>query len=336
MSAIPGWVSAIFGPIRIKVAGVLLGFAPRSTVNFVGITIEDDADNDQTNFTSSGAAAGSAGDLQVNTAGELAGLSPGTSGNLCRSNGTAWTSAAPTFSDALFKIADDGDATKIAAFQCSGITTGNTRTISIPDATGTVLLRGDTATVTNKAINWANNTMSFTSAEARAACGDETGSGVLMFNDTPTLITPKIADSAGGQFYNVAVSNLGADRTVTLPLLTGNDEFVFKDHAVILTAKTYRTTVTAMPALAIDWSLGNMFTKTLSAGGNTITFSNDTDGQVITVVLTSNGGGSTVTWPAGVHWTGGTEPTQTSTGTDVYTLMKAGGTVRGSYVQNFS
>lgn len=59
MSSIPGWISAIFGPIRIKVAGVLLGFAPRSTVNFVsGLDIEDDEVNDQTNITvSAGASA---------------------------------------------------------------------------------------------------------------------------------------------------------------------------------------------------------------------------------------------------------------------------------------
>lgn len=55
---------------------------------------------------------------------------------------------------------------------------------------------------------------------------------------TPTLTTPKISDSAGGQFYNFAVSNLGADRTVTLPLLIGNDTFVFEAHTQSLSNKT--------------------------------------------------------------------------------------------------
>jgi len=81
------------------------------------------------------------------------------------------------------------------------------------------------------------------SASLRALLSDETGTGVAVFANSPTLnspqmVTPKISDSAGGQFYNFAVSNLAADRTVTLPLLTGNDEFVFAAHAVTLTNKT--------------------------------------------------------------------------------------------------
>jgi len=67
---------------------------------------------------------------------------------------------------------------------------------------------------------------------------DETGTGALVFANTPSLITPKIADSAGGQFYNFAVSNLTADRIVTLPLLTAGDTFVFEAHAQTLTNKT--------------------------------------------------------------------------------------------------
>jgi hypothetical protein len=53
--------------------------------------------------------------------------------------------------DSLFTILDNSDNTKIAAFQCSGITTGTTRTYTLPDATGTVML---TSTVlTNTSIN---------------------------------------------------------------------------------------------------------------------------------------------------------------------------------------
>jgi hypothetical protein len=88
----------------------------------------------------------------------------------------------------------------------------------------------------------------------------------------------------------------------------------------------------AMGALAIDWSLGNVFTKTLANSGNTITFSNLADGQTITVRLTGGGAGCTVTWPA-VKWPGGAVPVQTTSGTDVYTFFRDGANTYGSYTQ---
>ncbi len=86
----------------------------------------------------------------------------------------------------------------------------------------------------------------------------------------------------------------------------------------------------AISALAIDWSLSGVYTKTLGAGGNTFTFANATSGQTIIVVLT--GAASTVTWPT-VQWAGGAPPTQTASGTDVYTFVKAGSTIYGAVVQ---
>ncbi|PAP93985.1 hypothetical protein [Mesorhizobium wenxiniae] len=58
-----------------------------------------------------------------------------------------------------------------------------------------------------------------------------------------TLTTPQINDTSADHQYVLAVSELAADRTVTLPLLTGNDEFVFKDHTQTLTNKTLTSPV---------------------------------------------------------------------------------------------
>lgn len=46
-----------------------------------------------------------------------------------------------------------------------------------------------------------------------------------------TLTLPQINDTSSDHQYVTAVSELTADRTVTLPLLTANDTFVFRDHA---------------------------------------------------------------------------------------------------------
>lgn len=58
---------------------------------------------------------------------------------------TGGTYSAPTINvnDNALSIRDDGDTTKIAQFQCSGITTGTTRTLTIPDASGTIALTSD-------------------------------------------------------------------------------------------------------------------------------------------------------------------------------------------------
>ena len=48
---------------------------------------------------------------------------------------------------------------------------------------------------------------------------------------SPTLTTPQINDSATDHQYIFAAGNLAADRTVTLPVLTGGDTFAFEAHA---------------------------------------------------------------------------------------------------------
>ena len=54
---------------------------------------------------------------------------------------------------------------------------------------------------------------------------------------SPVLTTPQINDSSADHQYVFAAANLAADRTVSLPLLTGNDSFVFEAHAQTLTNK---------------------------------------------------------------------------------------------------
>ncbi len=89
-----------------------------------------------------------------------------------------------------------------------------------------------------------------------------------------------------------------------------------------------------IPALEIDWTKSQVFTKTLAAGLNTFTFANATSGMVISVRLT--GAASTVAWPAGIQWPGGTDPVQTVSGSDIYTFMHDGTTIYGSFQQAFA
>ena len=55
---------------------------------------------------------------------------------------------------------------------------------------------------------------------------------------SPVLTTPQINDTSSDHQFVFAVTELAADRTVTLPQLTGNDAFTFEAHTQTLTNKT--------------------------------------------------------------------------------------------------
>lgn len=58
----------------------------------------------------------------------------------------AWillNAASSVFSDAAFRVQDNGDATKQLALEVSGLTTGTTRTLTVPDKNGTLILAAD-------------------------------------------------------------------------------------------------------------------------------------------------------------------------------------------------
>lgn len=56
--------------------------------------------------------------------------------------------------------------------------------------------------------------------------------------NSPVITTPQINDTSANHQYVFAVSELAADRTVTLPLLAADDTFVFANHQQTLDNKT--------------------------------------------------------------------------------------------------
>lgn len=67
----------------------------------------------------------------------------------------------------------------------------------------------------------------------------------------PAVMTlPKIWDTSADHKYSFGVSELVADRTITLPLLTGNDTFVFQAHTQTLTNKTLTSPTINTPTIA--------------------------------------------------------------------------------------
>jgi len=88
----------------------------------------------------------------------------------------------------------------------------------------------------------------------------------------------------------------------------------------------------AVAASNIDCSLASVFSRTIS-GATTLTVSNmAASGNVSSFILELTNGGTNVTWWAGIKWAGGTVPTLTVTGTDIFGFYtRDGGTTwRGS------
>jgi len=131
----------------------------------------------------------------------------------------------------------------------------------VPKAAGVVQAGGvevatisGSQTLTSKTIDSASNTLTLdlaegtltgTTAQFNTALSDDdfaTLAGAESLSNktlaSPVLTTPQINDTSADHQYVFAVSELIADRTVTLPLLTGNDTFVFAAHAETLTSKT--------------------------------------------------------------------------------------------------
>jgi hypothetical protein len=82
-----------------------------------------------------------------------------------------------------FSGSGSGQTTVSASATASG-------TLTLPAATDTLVGRATTDTLTNKTINLTSNTLVATSAQLRSAVSDETGTGSLVFANTPTLVTP--------------------------------------------------------------------------------------------------------------------------------------------------
>jgi hypothetical protein len=116
---------------------------------------------------------------------------------------------------------------------------------------------------------------------------------------SPVLTTPQINDSSADHQYVFASANLAADRTVSLPLLTGNDSFVFEAHAQTLTNK-----ILTAPVLSGS-----------SSAAGSILFKEDTDNgtNAVTLIGPAATADVTVTLPAATDTLVGKATTDTLT-----------------------
>lgn len=187
-------------------------------------------------------------------------------------------------------------------------------------------------TLTNKTMSFSNNTFSATSAELAAALSDETGTGLVVFNTSPTLVTPILGTPTSGTLTNctglptTGLTGLGANVATFLATPssanlgaaltdeTGTGLAVFNINPTIDGANFTGHAQTAPVAasstggtLTMDMTESNVFTTTMTEAVNTLTLSNAAQGQTVNIILTQDAsGGRVMTWPASFKWAGGT------------------------------
>ena len=124
---------------------------------------------------------------------------------------------------------------------------------------------------------------------------------------SPVLTTPQINDTSANHQYVFSVQELAADRTVGMPLLTGNDTFAMEAHAATLTNKTINSSNNTITNIVNADLSGSAAISNANLANATITFAAES-GNNDPVSL-----GETLTFTAG-------EGINTTMGTNAVTI----------------
>lgn len=215
-------------------------------------------------------------------------------------DGTVTAAATISVVDSTFLIKDNADATKIARFELSGITAGNTRVMTLPDFNATVASLAGTETLTNKTITApdinAGTVDSLTSLSVRdtSAAFDVTVAAVssvtltagrtLTLDVTNAARSLKLAgniDIAGNlitsganalTFTTTGATGVTLPTTGTLSTLAGAETLTNKTLTTPIitsvqdTAGTVRCTHNATAKTIVDGAATSLFSVALTAG----------------------------------------------------------------------
>lgn len=130
-------------------------------------------------------------------------------------NGSAWVAfggggggGGPTFPDNTFGITDNADPTKIARFEVSGITTGTTRTYSLPNTTSTLAVLAATQTFTGTTTF--SGTFTVSAATASLGTATTTSTANVGTGANTSGVTKTVNLGTAGLSGSTTVVNIGS------------------------------------------------------------------------------------------------------------------------------
>jgi hypothetical protein len=130
--------------------------------------------------------------------------------------GTAWdpVGVPQDVSDAIFSLVKDADPTKKALFSLSGITTGTTRTFTLPNTSSELAILAGTQTFTgNKTFSGtltASGTVTVSAASASIGTATTTATYGMGTGATTTGVTKTVNLGTGGASGSTTVVNIGS------------------------------------------------------------------------------------------------------------------------------